>query len=176
MSAPQPAPPEAYHRLPEDFARALGHAVAGFGWLEEVMKRTIYTLDRARLAEDLSDADMQRWLQRISDIADDSMGTLVEQLDAALRRHPGVQGRDTLNDRLVAIKQMRNLLCHASWRPTEKPGRWHPAFVNTRGEVFPEDIDIPDLDRLTAETREIGLRITAIMRGTGIESIWHGDD
>lgn len=176
MSASQSSPPEAYHHLPDDFARALGHAVAGFGWLEEVMKRTIYALDRARLAEDLSDAEMQRWLQRISDIADDSMGTLVEQLDAALRRHPGVHGRDALNDQLVAIKQMRNLLCHASWRPTGTPGRWHPAFVNTRGEVFPADMGIAELDQLIAETREVGLRITAIMRGTGIESVWPGDD
>ncbi|MDF3606001.1 hypothetical protein PE067_07570 [Paracoccus sp. DMF-8] len=170
------AAPEAYHRLPAEFAAALGHAVAAFGWLEEIMKRTIYTLDRARLADDLSDAEMQRWLRRMSDIADDSMGTLVEQLDAALRRHPGVRGRDALNDELIAIKQMRNLLCHASWRPTGDPGRWHPAFVNTRGEVFPEDMGIGDLDRLTRETHDIGLRITAIMRGTGIDSVWPGDD
>lgn len=168
--------PEAYHRLPAELAEALGHAVAGFGWLEEVMKRAIYTLDRARLADDLTDAEMQRWLRRISDIADDSMGTLVEQLDAALRRHPGVAGRDALNDRLVEIKQMRNLLCHASWRPTATPGRWHPAFVNTRGEVFPKDMGVDDLERLTQQTRQIGMQVVAIMRRTGMENRWPGDD
>lgn len=169
-------PPETHYRLPRDFAGALGHAVAGFGWLEEVMKRAIYALDRARLADDLSDAELQRWLRKMGDIADDSMGTLVEQFDAALRRHPGVAGRDALNDRLLAIKLMRNLLCHASWRPTDRAGRWHPAFVNTRGEVFPDDMGIEDLDRIAEDTRVIGHEIIAIMRGTGIRGVWPGDD
>lgn len=170
------SPPEAYHALPDDFAAALGRAVAGFGWLEEVIKRTIYVLDRVRLADDLSQADMQRWLRRISDIADDSMGTLVEQLDAALRRHPGVKGRDQLNDRLVEIKLLRNLLCHASWRPADQPGRWHPAFVNTHGQAFADDMGVEDLHRITADTRDLGHQIIQIMRDTGIDSIWLGDD
>lgn len=170
------AAPETHHPLPEGFASALGQAVAGFGWLEEVMKRTIYVLDRARLADDLTDAELQRWLRRISEIADDSMGTLVEQLDAALRRHPGVEGRDLLNDRLLDIKHHRNLLCHASWRPTKDPDRWHPAFVNTRGETFARDFNRAELEAIIAETREIGMQLTRIMRGTGVESVWPGDD
>ena len=43
--------PEAHHTLPQDFAAALGQCVASFGWLEEVLKRTIYALDRARLRQ-----------------------------------------------------------------------------------------------------------------------------
>ena len=48
------APPETHYTLPPDFAAALGQCVANFGWLEEIIKRTIYALDRARLADDLA--------------------------------------------------------------------------------------------------------------------------
>ncbi|MFJ1292969.1 hypothetical protein ACEPPZ_12900 [Paracoccus yeei] len=92
--------PEAHHTLPQDFAAALGQCVASFGWLEEVLKRTIYALDRARLADDLTPAEMQNWVERMGQLADDSMGTLIEQLDAAMRRHPGLRDRDQITEAL----------------------------------------------------------------------------
>lgn len=168
--------PETHYQLPQGFAAALGQIIASFGWLEEVLKRALYSLDRARLADDLSDADLGRWLRHMEDIADDSMGTLVEQLDAALRRAPGIADRVAINDRLTAIKARRNLLCHASWRPTQTHGRWHPAFVNTKGVAFPDDFSVEDLTELQAEVLSLGQRIIRLMRDTGIPSAWVGDD
>lgn len=170
------AAPETYHSLPPDFAAALGQCVAAYGWLEEILKRTLYALDRARLADDLSEAELQRWLDHIGQIADDSMGTLVEQLDAAMRRHPGLHDRDRITDRLSDAKLMRNLLCHASWRPTEDAARWHPAFVAARGQVQDQALSRPDLERIRQDTIEIGQRVIAVMRATGIPGYWAGDD
>ena len=167
--------PETHYMLPDDFAAALGQAVASFGWLEEVIKRTLYSLDRARLAKDLTTAELGRWLQHMDDIADDSMGTLVEQLDGALRRHPGIHDRDQINDDLLAIKHLRNLLCHASWSPTADKARWHPAFVTIKGETFPADFSAEDLIALRIQTQKTGQRIIAIMRATGIAGEWVGD-
>lgn len=170
------AAPESYHGLPPDFAAALGQCVAAFGWLEEIIKRTLYALDRARLADDLSEAELQHWLERIGQLADDSMGTLIEQLDAAMRRHPGLRERNQITERLAAIKLMRNLLCHASWRPTEDPARWHPAFVSTRGHVQDKALSAPELERIRQDTIEIGMRVLHVMRATGISGYWAGDD
>ncbi|WP_347266776.1 hypothetical protein [Paracoccus sp. (in: a-proteobacteria)] len=168
--------PETYYMLPAEFAQALGQAVASFGWLEEIIKRTIYALDRARLAEDLTHEELQTWLTHMENIADDSMGTLIEQLDAAMRRHPGLRERNRITDRLNEIKQQRNLLCHASWRPTEEKGRWHPAFVNTRGEVFDHSFAVEDLEAAREATIEIGRRVLRVMRATGVQGEWPGDD
>lgn len=168
--------PESYYTLPADFAQAIGHAVAGFGWLEEVMKRTIYSLDRARLADDLSEAELQAWLQQMSGIADDSMGTLIEQLDAALRRHPGIRDRVMLNEALQAIRLSRNLLCHASWHPSKREGHWHPAFINTRGEKFVDDLSVPEIEAILRDTHRLGHRLIRIMRDTGIAGQWAGED
>ncbi|ATQ57185.1 hypothetical protein [Paracoccus yeei] len=168
--------PEAHHTLPRDFAAALGQCVASFGWLEEVLKRTIYALDRARLADDLRPAEMQNWVERMGQLADDSMGTLIEQLDAAMRRHPGLRDRDQITEALGRAKLQRNLLCHASWRPTGDAGRWHPAFVGGRGEVQDAPLSLAELASIQAATLDLGGRVLAIMRATGIMGRWPGDD
>ena len=170
------APPETHYTLPGDFAAALGQCVASFGWLEEVIKRAIYALDRARLADDLTPEELQAWLTRIGGIADDSMGTLIDQLDAAMRRYPGLRDRNRITDRLGEIRLYRNLLCHASWRPTEDKTTWHPAFVSSKGEVQDRPISLGDLDRIRAETVEIGTRVLRVMRATGEQGYWAGDD
>lgn len=168
--------PTTYYVLPQEFTASLGQAVAAFGWLEEIIKRTIYSLDRVRLAGDLTEAELKRWLRQMEELADDSMGTLVEQLDAALRRHPGIVDRAEINDRLQRVKQQRNVLCHASWRPSSAKERWHPAFVNAKGEPPPDDLDAAEIEAIRTETHAIGQRLIAIMRATGIAGRWVGDD
>lgn len=170
------AAPETHYTLPPDFAAALGQCVANFGWLEEIIKRTIYALDRARLADDLTDEELQTWLERIGQLADDSMGTLIEQLDSTMRRHPGLQGRNRITEQLGGIRLYRNMLCHASWRPTGDKARWHPAFVSNRGEVQDSALSLTDLERIHRDTVEIGTRIVQIMRASGEEGYWAGDD
>nr|WP_155094925.1 hypothetical protein [Paracoccus aestuariivivens] len=154
----------------------LGQCVANFGWLEEIIKRTIFALDKAHLADDLTHKQMQSWMARMGHLADDSMGTLIEQLDSAMRRHPGLGDRDDITDRLNEIKQSRNLLCHASWRPTELPDTWHPAFVSTKGQVYGEDLSLQDLDAIRQSTVRIGMQVLQVMRATGVQGYWAGDD
>ncbi|MDS9468441.1 hypothetical protein RGQ15_12770 [Paracoccus sp. MBLB3053] len=170
------AAPETHYTLPADFAGVLGQCVANFGWLEEIIKRTIYALDKARLADDLTQRELHGWLSRMGNLADDSMGTLIEQLDAAMRRHPGLRDRDRITDLLNEIRQYRNLLCHASWRPTADPDRWHPAFVSNKGEIFDKDMAIGDLDQIRDKTVKIGALVMRVMRATGEQGYWAGDD
>lgn len=169
-------PPETHYLLPEEFAAALGQAVATFGWLEEVLKRALFSLERVRLAKDLSAPEMGRWRHHMTDIADDSLGTLIEQLDGALRRHPGIADRDQLNDRLVVLKHQRNLICHASWSPTADKARWRPAFVAMKGESVPDTMSAAELDGIRHQTEAAGRRLIAIMRMTGIAGEWIGED
>ena len=169
-------PPETHYDLPADFAAALGQCVASFGWLEEILKRAIFALDRARLADDLTPQELQVWLAKMGDLADDSMGTLIDRLDSAMRRHAGLHDRDAITDHLHDIKRHRNHLCHASWRPTDDPALWHPAFVNTQGVPFEHPLAIGDLRRILHDTVQIGQRVIGVMRVTGIDGYWAGDD
>lgn len=165
--------PHAPQRLSDEMAAAVGHAVSAFGFLEEALKRAIFSLTRQQLGEDVSERALQNWLRRIEEIADDTLGTLIDSFVAAMKQ-AGVEGRDALSDDLRRIRLSRNLLCHASWRPGKKPGHWLPTFINTRGERYPDEMDPAAVMAVHAETLEAAHQIVSIMRGTGIDGEWAG--
>ncbi|WP_372801963.1 hypothetical protein [Paracoccus seriniphilus] len=167
--------PRAPDRLSDDMASAIGHAVAAFGFLEEALKRALFSLTRQGLGEDASDAELEKWLRRIDEIADDSLGTLIDSFGAALLQ-AGVHDRDELIEALGGIRLKRNLLCHASWRPGRKEGYWHPTFINTRGERYPDDMSPQDVRDIHAHALRIARRVVSIMRATGIDGEWAGHD
>lgn len=162
-------------RLPDDFAAAIGHAVASFGFLEEALKRAIFALSRDGLGETPNDRALAAWLRRMEEIADDTMGTLIDQFVKQMGRAQ-VRGRDDLARDLRAIRKSRNMLCHASWKPVADSPRWHPAFLNTKGESFPDDLSAEDIYRIHEATLNAAARIVSIMRATGIEGEWVGHD
>lgn len=165
--------PRAPDRLSEEMAAAIGHAVSAFGFLEEALKRAIFSLTRKGLGEDFSDAALQTWLRRMEDIADDTLGTLIDSFGAAMRQAK-LAARDDLYPELVRIRINRNLLCHASWRPGNQPGYWHPTFINTRGERYPDDMSAEDVLAIHAQTLIAARRVVSIMRATGIDGEWAG--
>ena len=162
-------------RLPDDFAARIGHAVAGFGFLEEALKRAIFSLSRDGLGKRADDRAVAAWLRRMEDIADDTLGTLIDQFVKQMG-NAQVKGRDDLARDLRQIRRHRNLLCHASWKRSDAPDRWHPSFLNTKGETFPGDVGLGDLEKINELTLAAASRVVTIMRQTGIEGEWVGHD
>lgn len=167
--------PRAPDRLSDEMAAAIGHAVSAFGFLEEALKRAIFSLTRQQLGEEVEEKALQRWLRRMEEIADDTLGTLIDSFAAAMRQ-AGIEGREGLADELRAIRLNRNLLCHASWRPGRHPGHWLPTFINTRGERYPDEMDPAAVHAIHADTLRAARRVVSIMRGTGIDGEWAGHD
>lgn len=165
--------PRAPDRLSDEMAQAIGHAISAFGFLEEALKRAIFSLTRKELGEDVSEAAVQKWLRRMEEIADDTLGTLIDSFGAAMRQSR-IPDSHSLTDALGEVRLKRNLLCHASWRPGSQPGHWHPTFINTRGERYPEDMTPADVHAIHAQTLQAARRVVSIMRATGIAGEWAG--
>lgn len=163
--------PRAPDRLPDEMAMAIGHAVAAFGFLEEALKRAIFSLTRKGLGQDADEAALQSWLQRMEEIADDTLGTLIDSFVASAK---GADDLDQLARDLRRLRVLRNLLCHASWRPGDQPGMWHPTFINTRGERHPDDMGADDIAAVRDDTLSAARRVVRIMRATGIVGQWAG--
>lgn len=165
--------PRAPDRLSDEMAQAIGHTVSTFGFLEEALKRAIFSLTRQGLGQNADDEALQKWLRRMEDIADDSLGTLIDSFLAAMKQ-AHLDERHVLADILTGIRVQRNLLCHASWRPGKGPGRWYPTFINTRGESHPDDMAAEDVLAVQATTLRAARRVVSIMRATGIDGEWLG--
>lgn len=166
--------PRAPAILPTEFAAALGHAVAGFGFLEEALKRAIHALSRDRIGDNPTEAELQQWFERMEEIADDSLGTLIDSFIATCTRCGALPQRTDLAEQLEILRQRRNLLCHASWKPGSRNGAWRPAFVSTKGEVFMGELTLKDLRDTRARTLRAARRVIAAMRRTGHEGWWVG--
>lgn len=143
--------------LPPAFASELGWTIAGFGHLEDMLKRAIFALDRGRLSGAIRDIDFQSWLQQMDHVAADSLGTLIERLDRTLARS-GNALPDLISE-LDAIKFSRNLLCHAAWLPTDDDDEWIPLFANTRGETFETPMTVHKLIGVRNRTLDAAARI-----------------
>ena len=155
--------PSVWHPLPPDLAAELGWTVASFGHLEDMLKRAIFALDRDRLAGGIRERDFRDWLRRMDHVAADSLGTLIERLDRVLGRSPHPAPQRDLIAQMEEIKDWRNLLCHAVWRPAA--GGWQPVFANTRGELYEGTIDTADLAAIRAMTLDAARRAGRLIEG-----------
>lgn len=167
--------PRAPATLPDDFAAALGHAVAAFGFLEEALKRGIYALSRDHLGDMPGEAELDAWVMRMEQIADDSLGTLIDGFVSACDRcdAEAAAGARALAADLRSVRDRRNMLCHASWRPAEG-GDWRPGFVSSRGIPAPERMAAADIDVIRADALAAARNVVAIARRTGNDS-WSPD-
>lgn len=166
--------PRAPATLSGDFAEALGHAVAGFGFLEEVLKHAIHALSLDRLGDSPTEAEIDGWAARMEQIRGDSLGTLIDSFLAACDR---CGTRRDMRAELQAIRDRRNMLCHASWKPVPEAegGGWRPAFVTSREIAVPARMAAADLRHIRAETLVAVRRITAIARASGLGDLEGAD-
>lgn len=140
-------------------AAEIGWAVAGFGHLEDMLKRAIFALDRWRLPGAIRESEFRSWLRRMDHVAADSLGTLIERLERTLSRE-GCADPELIGQ-LDEVKSWRNLLCHASWQP--QGGGWRPFFANTRGEIFDAPLDASDIRAIRDMTLDSARRVARLI-------------
>ena len=69
---------------------------------------------------------------------------------------------------LKSAADLRNVLCHGSWRPPNEVGQSIPLFVNRQSEIFETAIDIAYLDQVRTHVAELAANVVSTVTHMGI--------
>ena len=150
------------HRHDPSFWEALGRTVATFGFLEEVLKKAIFSFTATKPydASEINSA-YEKWLPTLEKILTDPLGNLIKKFGESVREHPDATIKD-LDDLLAELRKtsdIRNALCHGSWEHPDANGKSVLSFVNQRREVLGTPIDCQFLDRTQQYVAELSCEV-----------------
>ncbi|SHN54232.1 hypothetical protein [Desulfovibrio litoralis] len=179
--------PEYYptHQQSSEFWEHLGRAVATFGFLEEVLKRAIFNLtgskrvnklnhDGIKRNEDEINIELVNWANKIEKDLTSQLYSLAEIFGKAHRNIPNKEGYNYSDELVQEIKkasEIRNVLCHGSWRPSDSLDKSLPLYFKKKKglEAFDTNIDIEWLKQAQKYTTELACKVMDSVTLRGID-------
>lgn len=150
------------NRHSSQFWEQLGRTIATYGFLEEVLGKSIFAFTATRnYSPDEIDAAYQAWLPQLERALTDQLWNLAESYGKAARDNPATTTNnvDELVEDIKKATAIRNVLCHGSWRSPNANGASLPLFVNRQKQVFDTAIDIAYLKQVRAHVVELACRV-----------------
>ena len=152
------------------FWESLGRTVGTFGYLEEVLGKAIFALtatQKYNTEEDLQNAYAE-WTKILEKALSDQLGRLIGSYEQAMQAHAvEIVGFADLIANLKLAAQIRNVLCHGSWRMPDDNGQSVPFFVNNKTEVFDTPIDTRYLAKTQRATAELACEVINTVTSMG---------
>jgi hypothetical protein len=158
------------HRHNPVFWENLGRLIATFGFLEEVLGKAIFSFTATtRYQESEIAAAFESWLPTLERALTDALGNLIDTYGKAVRNNSAatIENLDDLLDHLRKASEIRNVLCHGSWRAPDDNGRSLPLFVNRQKMVFDTPIDIPFLKQMQQHVAELACHVINTVTSMG---------
>ncbi|MEL6400573.1 MAG: hypothetical protein AAFR26_16125 [Cyanobacteria bacterium J06626_4] len=137
------------------FWESLGRAIATFGFLEEILGKAIFAFTATRVyKEDEIDEAYAKWLPKLEHALMDPLGKLIDTYGKAVRDNPdaAIANLDELLVDLRNVSQMRNILCHGSWRLPDANGASIPFFMNRQKQIVDTVMDRQFIDQVQQHT------------------------
>ncbi|WP_199223563.1 hypothetical protein, partial [Caulobacter sp. HMWF009] len=150
------------HWHPVAFWEALGRVVATFGFLEEVLGKAIFAFTATRQhPQDEIEAAYEQWLPTLQRALSNPLGGLIDTYSKAVRDNDKatIANLPELVTDLREAADLRNVLCHGSWRAPDAQGRSVPLYVNKRDEIFTTPVDVAYLNQVRTHTAELACAI-----------------
>jgi len=158
------------HRHEGAFWESLGRAVATFGFLEEILGKAIFafTAMRPYNESEIKEAYAQ-WLSKMERALIDPLGNLIDAYEKAVRLHPEarVDNLDDLLKKLRKAAEMRNILCHSSWRLPDACGASLPFFVNHKKKVVDSPMNRQFIDQVQRHVAELACAVISTVTQMG---------
>ena len=140
------------HGMPAEFWEELGRIVATFGFLEEILKKAIFTLSATREHRLITLEMYERWARNLEQTVKAPLGGLIDRYEKELKDD---ESSRSLIDALRDVKEHRDIVCHGSWWPGSDGKKAKPFFVNRRSEIFDSEYGVDDLREIRCLVKEI---------------------
>ena len=174
------------HAHPGPFWEQLGRTVGTFGFLEEVLGKAIFAFTATRnYSEDEIENAYKTWLPKLFEKAlSDPLYRLAESYGTAAKKsqHSTDENIDELVQAIKYAVEVRNILCHSSWRVPDEEGKSLPFFVSSKNGVCETKFDIASLRQIQCHVKELACDVIDSVTQAGYafpvgggpgERIWH---
>ena len=153
------------------FWEGLGRAVATFGFLEEVLARSIFALTGTRPYDEIEiQQAYDEWLLKLERTLSDPLGNLIDTYAKAVREHPDatITDLDFLVNDLRNAAEMRNILCHGSWQAPTADGASVPFFVTRKNQVVVTAMDHEFLAQVQRHAADLACAVINTVTSMGL--------
>lgn len=144
------------------FWEKLGRTVATFGFLEEMLAKAIFAFTGTRPYDESEvEEAFENWVPKLEKALSDQLGSLIDSYAKAVREHPDskMENFDQLVEDLKKAAEIRNVLCHGSWKVPDQNGASVPFFVNRKKGVFQTPINCAFLDQVQKHASELAVMV-----------------
>jgi hypothetical protein len=127
----------------------LGRTIATFGFLEEVLGRAIFAFTSTTVYPECEvQGAFENWLPTLERALTDPLGGLIAAYRKAVKANQNAttEDLDGLIERLREASNLRNVLCHGSWRKPDSQGRSLPLYISKKKEIFETRVDVEAFD------------------------------
>lgn len=161
------------HRHSPEFWEQLGRTVATYGFLEEVLGKAIFAFTATRQFETAAEAQeaYAAWLPTLERALTDTLKPLADAYCKAVRDN-AKSTTENIDELVSAIKEaseIRNVICHGSWRTPDREGRSLPLFVNKRKAIFGTPIDVAYLHQVQSHVAELAATVIDTVTHMGFQ-------
>ncbi|MFA7059211.1 MAG: hypothetical protein WC156_00150 [Pedobacter sp.] len=143
-----------------------------FGFLEEILGKAIFAFTATRSFEEAEIAEAyDEWLPKLERALIDPLGNLIDAYGNAVRDNSGavIENFDEILGDLRKASQMRNILCHGSWRLPDTSGASIPFFVNRKKEIVDSAMDCQFLDQAQKHTADLACVVINTVTQMGLQ-------
>jgi kynureninase len=166
-SLPPKYPTHLHHA---NFWESLGRTVATFGFLEEILAKAIFAFTATKeYQEHETDAAFVKWLPILEHALTDQLGKLIGSYEKAVKGNTNstIINLGELVEDLRKAAEIRNVLCHGSWRPADITGKSIPLFVDRDKKIFNTAIDVEFLNQTQRHIAELACAVVSTVEHMG---------
>lgn len=151
----------------------MGRTIATFGFLEEVLGKAIFVLESTRdfPSEEEAAKEFEKWAPKLPELLTGTLKPLADRYFRAAKYNPkfSTLNADELVDGIKKASDIRNVLCHGSWRTPDETGRARVLYVDKKLRRFDTPVDVEWLRETQKHVSELAANVISTITHMGYQ-------